>query len=83
MLLIKMCQACLNVMPSRSLSYAKIVQGESRDTSLLVISAEPQPILCKVTQTLLSVFPFASAFTYDEVNKIMQFMHKLDGYRKK
>ena len=40
-------QACLNVLLSRSLSYAKIVQGECRTSSLLERYAEPQPILCK------------------------------------
>ena len=34
-------------MQSRSLSYAKIVQGECRTSSLLERYAEPQPILCK------------------------------------
>jgi len=34
-------------MPNRSLSYAKIVQGERKDASSLAIFAELQPILCK------------------------------------
>ena len=40
-------QACLNVMPSRRQSYAKIVQIERRTTSLLDRYAEMPPILCK------------------------------------
>jgi len=40
-------QVYLNVMLNRSLSYAKIVQGECRTSSLLECYAEPQPILCK------------------------------------
>ena len=40
-------QACLNVMPRCSQSYAKIVQTESRISSLFECSAEVQPILCK------------------------------------
>ena len=46
-------QACLDVMPSRSLSYAKIMQTESRDSSLLVIYADVQLILCKDNAFLL------------------------------
>ena len=46
-------QACLDVMPSRSLSYAKIMQTESRDSSLLVIYAEVQLIFCKDNAFLL------------------------------
>ena len=42
-------QACLNVMPSRRQSYAKIVQIERRTTSLLDRYAEVQLILCKNT----------------------------------
>ena len=34
-------------MLSRSLSYAKIAQGECRTSSLLERYAEPKPILCK------------------------------------
>ena len=34
-------------MPRCSLSSAKIVQGESKDASLLAIFAEPHPIFCK------------------------------------
>ena len=41
------CSALCTTKPNRSLSYAKIVQGECRDASLLAIFAEPQPILCK------------------------------------
>ncbi|WP_443961690.1 hypothetical protein, partial [Prevotellamassilia timonensis] len=44
-------QVYLQSLPNRSLSYAKIVQGERRDASLLAIFAEPQPILCKDTTT--------------------------------
>ena len=40
-------QACLQSLQRCSLSYAKIVQTESRDASLLAIFAEVQPILCK------------------------------------
>ncbi|WP_444366834.1 hypothetical protein, partial [Prevotellamassilia timonensis] len=40
-------QACLNVMPSRSLFYPKIMQGERRTSSLLECYAEPQLILSK------------------------------------
>ena len=40
-------QACLNVMPRCSQSYAKIVQTESRTSSLFECFAEVQPILCK------------------------------------
>ena len=41
-------QACLQSLQRCSLSFAKIVQTESRDASLLAIFAEVQPILCKV-----------------------------------
>ena len=41
-------QACLQSLQRCSLSYAKIVQTESRDASLLAIFAEVQPILYKV-----------------------------------
>ena len=41
------CQVYLNVLLSRSLFYAKIVQGECKTSSLLESFAEPQPILCK------------------------------------
>ena len=37
----------LNVLPSRSLSYAKIVQTERRKSSLLELSSEVPPILSK------------------------------------
>ena len=40
-------QACLNIMPSRSLSYAKIMQIESRTSNLFECYAEMQLILCK------------------------------------
>ena len=42
-------QACLNVMQRCSLSYAKIMQTESRTSSLLECYAEVQLILCKVS----------------------------------
>ncbi len=35
------------VLSSRRLSYAKIVQSESRALNLFVCFAEPPPILCK------------------------------------
>ena len=41
-------QACLQSLQRCSLYFAKIVQTESRDASLLAIVAEVQPILCKV-----------------------------------
>ena len=41
-------QACLQSLQRCSLSFAKIVQTESRDASLLAIFAEVQPILYKV-----------------------------------
>ena len=40
---------------SRSLSYAKIVQGECRTSSLLERYAEPQLILCKDSAILSKV----------------------------
>ena len=40
-------QACLQSLQRCSLSFAKIVQTESRDASLLAIFAEVQPIFCK------------------------------------
>ena len=40
-------QACLNVLPRCSLSYAKIMQTECRTSSLLERFAEVQLILCK------------------------------------
>ena len=41
-------QACLQSVQRCSLYFAKIVQTESRDASLLAIFAEVQPILYKV-----------------------------------
>ena len=41
-------QACLQSLQRCSLYFAKIVQTESRDASLLAIFAEVQPILYKV-----------------------------------
>ena len=41
-------QACLQSLQRCGLYFAKIVQTESRDASLLAIFAEVQPILCKV-----------------------------------
>ena len=43
-------QACLQAMPRCSLSYAKIMQTESIDASLLEHYAEVQLILCKDMQ---------------------------------
>ena len=40
-------QACLQSLQRCSLYFAKIVQTESRDASLLAIFAEVQPIFCK------------------------------------
>ena len=40
-------QACLRALPRCSLSYAKIMQTESRTSSLLERYAEVQLILCK------------------------------------
>ena len=40
-------QACLQSLQRCSLSFAKIVQTESRDASLLAIFAEVQPIFSK------------------------------------
>ena len=45
----KNCKFGLSDSPSRRLSWAKIVQGESRTSSLLERYAEPSPILCKDT----------------------------------
>ena len=47
-------QACLQSLQRCSLSFAKIVQTESRDASLLAIFAEVQPIFCKVKKN----YPF-------------------------
>ena len=55
-------QACLQALQRCSLSFAKIVQTESRDASLLASFAEVQPILCKDSATesrgasLLAIF---------------------------
>ena len=46
-------QACLQSLQRCSLSFAKIVQTESRDASLLAIFAEVQPIFCKDKKNIL------------------------------
>ena len=72
-------QACLNVLLRCSQSYAKIVQTESRTSSLIEYFAEVQPILCKdcanrIQSSLLELLRCSQSSAkikiYVELNKI-------------
>jgi len=50
-------QVYLDVMPNRSFSSAKKMQGECRTSSLLGCYAEPQLFFCKVTHIIVRLQP--------------------------